>query len=246
MILFVLLVVAACSAPPTATIPPSPQPIYVSLAPSLESVRDALHTCANILPDIALFVETVPASAPDFKSYDLNIWWGDKPEDVDHAFPLGEDELVVIVNRDNPNIELRTSELAALFNGRVEDWTDISLYDQPVSVWTYPPENKMSDVFKSAILGSQSFSLLAHLAPSPQAMLEAVAGDPGGIGYVFKSWLPAKVSPSQIEPEIQNSLRKPILALVNTEPQSNLHDLLSCLQTGEGHKQLSEYYSPLN
>ncbi len=237
---------AACSAPPAATIPPSPQPIYVSLSPALEHARNALHVCANNLPDIALFVETVPASAQDFSSYDLIIWWGEKPGEVDNAFPLGQDELVVIINQDNPNNKLGNNELIAVFDGRVEEWTDISLYDQPVSVWTYPPENMISGVFSSTILKGKSFSRLAHIAPSPQAMMEAIAGDPGGIGYVLKSWLPAKVSPTYIEPEIQNALRNPILVLVNSEPQGNLHDLINCLQNGEGHSQLLEYYSPRN
>ena len=43
IILFVLLVVSACSAPLTATIPPSPQPIYVSLSPSLIGSSVLLH-----------------------------------------------------------------------------------------------------------------------------------------------------------------------------------------------------------
>ena len=76
-------------------------------------------------------------------------------------------------------------------------------------------------------------------------MLEAVASDPGGIGYVLKSWLPAQVTLSLIEPDIQKTLRKTILALVNSEPQGNLYDLLNCLQNGAGHDQLKEYHSPL-
>ena len=245
-ILFVMLVMVACSANSTATIPPSPQPINITISPSLEPSRNALHICAKNLPNIALFVEKMPVSSQDFRSFDLILWWGEMTGEVRHAFPLGEDELVVIINQDNPNVELSTGELIALFNGRVNDWTDISLYNQPVSVWTYPPENEMSDAIRSAILNEQTFSRLAHLAPSPQAMLEAITNDPGGIGYVPKSWLPAEVSPSLIEPEIQIALRKPILALANSEPHGNLHDLLNCLQDGEGQKQLNEYYSPLN
>lgn len=247
IILFLILwALVACSTPSTGTIPPSPQPVNVSLSPSLEPARNALHICAINLPDIALFVDTVPASSQDFNKYDLIISWGEKPGKLDRAFPLGQDEIVIIINSDNPNNELSTNEVMALFNGRVEEWTEISLFDQPVSVWTFPPENIMSDTFGSAILKNQSFSHLANLAPSSQAMLEAIAGDPGGIGYILKSWLPDDVSPSSIEPELQNVLRKPILALVNSEPQGNLLDLLNCLQSGMGQDQLLEHYSPIN
>ena len=244
VLLLLILWVAACGAPPTATIPPSPQPVSVSFSPSMEPVRDALHTCANTLPEIALFVEKTPASAQDFETIDMIIWWGEKPEEMDYAFSLAEDELVVIINPENPNSALSASELNALFNGRVEHWSDISTYNQPVSVWIYPPDNKLSVAFKSGILSAPRFSLLAYLAPTPQAMLEAVAGDPGGIGYVPRSWLTPKVSRSSIDPNLQITLRKPILALVNSEPQDNILALLSCLQTGVGQERLLDHYYP--
>ncbi|MBE9474493.1 MAG: substrate-binding domain-containing protein [Chloroflexi bacterium] len=242
--LLLTLWLAACSAPPTATIPPSPQPVSVSFSPSLEPARDALHACANTLPEIALFIEKVPAAGQNFKTNDLIIWWGEKPGDMNYAFPLVEDELVVIINPENPNTELSTRELNALFNGRVENWSDISIYDQPVSVWIYPPDSKLSDAFGTAILGTQRFSRLAYLAPTPQAMLEAVAGDPGGIGYVPRSWLTSEVASSLIDPNLQITLRKPLLALVNSEPQGNLRALLNCLQTGVGQERLLDHYSP--
>ncbi len=244
VVLLLILWLAACSAPPTATIPPSPQPVSVSFSPSLEPVRDALNACANSLPEIALFVEKVPASAQNFKTNDLIIWWGEKPEDMNYAFPLAEDELVVIINPENPNTMLNSSELDALFHGHVEHWSDISIFNQPVSVWIYPPNSKLSVAFKSGILSAQRFSRLAHLAPTPQAMLEAVAGDPGGIGYVPRSWLTSKVSRSSIDPNLQITLRKPVLALVNSEPQGNLLAFLSCLQTGVGQERLLDHYSP--
>jgi len=244
LFLLFTLWLAACSAPPTATIPPSPQPVCVSFSPSLEPVRDALHACASTLPGIALFVEKLPASAQDFKTYDLNIWWGEQPEDMNYAFPLAEDELVVIINPENPNTELSARELSAIFNGRLEYWSDISTYEQPISVWIYPPENKLSDTFRSAILGEQRFSRLAFLAPSPQAMLEAIADNPGGIGYLPRSWLTPQVSSSLVDPDLQIALHKPVLALVNAEPQGKLLTLLSCLQTGEGQERLLEHYSP--
>ena len=246
VLLILTIWLTACSASPTATIPPSPQPVKVSFSPSLEPVRDALYACANTLPEIALFIEKIPITAQDFKTNDLIIWWGEKPEEMDYAFPLAEDELVVITNLENPNMELSASELEALFDGRVENWSDISTYDKPVSVWIYPTESKLSDIFRVSILDTQRFSRLAFLAPSPQAMLEAVAADPGGIGYLPRSWLTPEVSHSLIDPNLQVMLRKPILALVNSEPQGNLSALLGCLQTGVGQERMLEHYPLTN
>jgi hypothetical protein len=191
-------------------------------------------------------VDLVPESAQDFKTSDLILWWGDKPDKVDFAFPIAEDELVVIVNPDNPNVELSASELRALFSGRVEHWSEISVFDQPVSVWVYPEESYLSEKFKSAVLDDQRYTRLAYLAPSPGPMLESVAAESGGIGFIPQSWLSPEVSHSQIEPDLQITLRKPILALVNTEPKAGLRELLSCLQSGDGQAYLLEKFPSNN
>ena len=242
----IYLGLTSCSSPPTATIPPSPQPIRVSFSPALEPVRAALHACATSLPEIALFVDVIPESAQDFKTSDLILWWGDKPDEVEIAFPIAEDEFVVIVHQDNSNTEFSSSELRALFNGRVEHWSDISPYDQPVSVWVLQEESYLSEVFKSIVLGEQRYTPLAYLAPSPGPMLESVAAEPGGIGFVPRSWLSTDVSASQIETDLQIALRKPVLALVNAEPHAGLRELISCMQSGEGQGFLLDKFSPNN
>ena len=236
----------SCGSPPTATIPPSPQPIRVSFSPALEPVRDALHACATSLPEIALFVDVIPEPAQDFNSSDLVLWWGDKPKEVVFAFPLAEDELVVIVNLENPNTEFSDSELQALFSGRVEHWSEISIYDQPVTVWVFPEDSHLSEIFKSTVLGDQRFTRLAYLAPSPGPMLESIATEPGGIGFIPRSWLSPDLSSGQIKQDFQTSLRKPVLALMNSEPQASLRELISCLQIGEGQGYLLDKFSPSN
>ncbi len=243
-LLILCLWLTACGSLPTATIPPSPQPISVSISPFLEPTRDALHACATSLPEIALFVDVIPESAQDFKKSDLILWWGEKPAEVDFAYPIAADDLVVIVNPNNPNTELKAGELRALFTGQVEYWSEISTFDQPVSVWIYPKGSLLEEVFRSEFLGSQRFSQLAYLAPSPLAMLEAVADDRGGIGIIPRSWLSPEISYIQVEPDLQSTLRKPILVLTESEPRAGLRDLLICLQTGEGQRELLDQYSP--
>jgi phosphate transport system substrate-binding protein len=202
-----------------------------------------LHTCAVSLPGIALIVDVVPESAQDFTTSDLVLWWGNKPEEVRFAFQIAEDELVVIINVDNPNTALSTKELVGLFNGRINHWTDISIFAEKLAVWIYPEGSHLSGIFNSGVLSDQGYSRLANLAPSPGPMLEEVSTDPGAIGFVSRAWLLPKVSQSEIDPDLQIALRRPILALVNSEPQSGVRDLLACLQTGEGQKVLKAIYS---
>lgn len=242
--LVVLIALVSCSAPPAAAPPPSPPPIKVSISPFLEPAREALHTCAVSLPDIALIVDVVPQDFQDFNTSDMVIWWGDKPDGVDFAFKIAEEQLVVIVHPDNPNTVLSTSELQALFNGRIEHWTEISIHDEELAVWLFPEGSYSSEIFGLAVLGNQGFSRLGNLAPSPGPMLAEISADPGATGFVPQAWLPADVSQVKIDADMQAALNRPILVLTNSEPQSGIKDLVACLQSGAGQEILAAKYPP--
>ena len=238
----VTLWLAACNTPPTATIPPSPIPLSVSFSPYMAHIQDALHTCALTLPELAVFFERTSGSAQDFEGHDLVIWWGEKPSVMDFAYPLGHDELVVIANPENPKQELSPQELKALFSGHIEKWTEIGTLDQQVTLWIFPEINLLSELFKLEVLDEQHFSRLASVAPSPQAMLEAIAKNPGAVGFLPRSWTSPDVSIIKIEPDLQEALRKPLIVLTKSEPGAGLQNLLTCLQTGAGQAILEENY----
>lgn len=200
--------------------------------------------CAGQLDHTAVFIDSIPASVQDYKSGDLIIWWGEKPEEIEYAYPLAEDELVIIINPENPNKELKATEVKSIFSGRIEAWSQISIYNQPISVWIFPPGNDISETFRSAILDIQPYGRLARLALTPQAMVEAIAADAGGIGYLPRSWLQPNVSASMIDENLQMILRKPVLALAAEKPQGEVLELLSCLQSGAGQEKLMESFSP--
>ncbi|MCJ7536739.1 MAG: hypothetical protein MUO57_14520, partial [Anaerolineales bacterium] len=88
----------------------------------------------------------------------------------------------------------------------------------------------------------QRFSRLASVAPSPQAMLEAIGKTPGAVGFLPRSWTSPDVSIIKIEPDLQEALRKPLIVLTKTEPGAGLQNLLTCLQTGAGQAILEENY----
>ena len=242
LILFAASWLAGCSAPPTAPIPASPMPLRVSYSPYLAGIQETLHTCAIEFPQLAIFFEQKPAAQQDFENADLVVWWGEKPERIDYAYPLKEDELVVIVNPENPKQTLSSSELVSLFSGRIENWSEIGTLDQQVEVWIFPEGNIMSETFQAGILADQRITRLAALAPSSAAMLESIAGDPGAIGILPRSWLSPEVKEIEVDPELQASVRKPLLALSQSEPQGAVKELIACLQSGSGQATLSDFY----
>lgn len=235
------LMLVGCSTPPTATIPPSPQPLRILLPPALEPVREALNICAQEHPEIALFTDS-RSEIENLTADDIAIWWGDPPSKVSEAFQLENDQLVIIVNRENPIKELTTNQLTNLFSGRIEDWSEISDYQQPVLVWTFAGENQLGLVLKSAILEQADFSLLSYFVPTPDEMLEAVKEQPGAIGFVPRSWLDSEVSVIEVDRDTSTRLTRPLLALTKGKPSRAALIVIDCLQSGAGQKALLEKF----
>lgn len=241
-VLATCFVLVGCSTPPYATVPPSPQPIRVFLPPSLEPVRDALNICAGEHPEIALFTDS-RSRIDELTGSDIAIWWGDQPSQVSHVFQLADDQLVIIVNQENPISEITPDQLANLFSGRIEEWSEISDYQQPVMVWTFPDENQLGLAFQSAILEGMDYSLLSYFAPTPAEMLEAVKEQPGAIGFIPHSWLDSEISAVEVDREISMRLTKPLLALAKVNPRGASLVLIDCLQSGEGQATLKDKFS---
>jgi ABC-type phosphate transport system substrate-binding protein len=209
-------------------------------------IEDALHICANDHPEIALIVDKRPVSSIDIKDNDITLWWGEKPAQVSFAYPIAQDEMVIILNRNNSNSNLSNNELLALYSGKVHNWDEISTFQHTVSVWSYQEGNELRGIFDENILGDQRLTPLAFLAPSSRAMLESVTSDPGAIGFLPRSWLNQDIFSTQIDMDLQKMLNKPVLALTYTKPQSGSLILLDCLQNGVGQTALLEHFSPPN
>ena len=241
----IFLLLTACGPVQLATLPPSPQPIFAVIPPSLDPISDALHSCANYNPEIAVVVSESPTSPRDIGPDRLSLWLGEKPDIESYAIPLAQDELIIIVNQANPIDEMSLEQIRSLFEGQVENWSDLTDYQHPVEIWTYSESSILHQIFQSELFDGLRFSPLAQIAPTAENMVSAVASDPGALGYVLRSWITDGVTSIQIESDSDLALQQPILALTNTEPQGGLRALMVCLQSGIGQSALLERYSPM-
>jgi phosphate transport system substrate-binding protein len=182
---------------------------------------------------MALYVDEVSATSLDFRSVDLAFRIGNEVGSY-FAAPVGYEQIVVIVNADNPLSRLSIDQLQVLFTGQLTQWDVLGGSQQMAQVWSYPEGDDVRQVFDDAILGGQRLTTFAQLAPDPQAMLEAVSDDPAAIGYLPERWLKDGLNPNvrvlPLAQTLADSLRQPILALAVTEPEGITRTLLLCLQ----------------
>lgn len=218
---------------PTATLLPTPQVITAQVSTGASAWRSQLHDCTANLPEIGLVVDDVPTGAIDLAEADLAIRIGEPETMGGPAYPVGSTRLRAIVNPQNPVDELTPDVLSAIFRGEISDWSQLDGFPvEPLSLqaWTYLSGEDVRLAFEKALLPGAAGLNRARLAPSPQAMREAVAADPGAIGYLPEEWLDDTVKAVELDSGLQTQLTFPVLALTPAEPEGLTRKLLGCLQ----------------
>jgi hypothetical protein len=222
LVLILATTIPGCSPFVTSTPYPSPQPIQITYTSTMRPWVDTLHQCALEHPEIALITEEISAAALEFSPGNLTLWFGEPPQGFPgYAASLGEDEIVVIAGTDVTLQDLSLEQL-------------VELYSQPSSVyqvWTYSEGNELRSIFDSVVLGETGTSAYSHIAPDPDAMLEAVTTGSLSIGYIPRDWLGVgELQVVTMETKLQRDFKLPILALAREEPEGNLKIFLICLQ----------------
>jgi phosphate transport system substrate-binding protein len=96
---------------------------------------------------------------------------------------LGLDGIAVIVNASNSVSSLTKDQLTKIFSGDTTDWSQVGSHGT-IKIYARDDKSGTFDTFKSLVLGSKSLSRDAQRFEDSNALSEAVAGDPNGIGFV--------------------------------------------------------------
>jgi hypothetical protein len=213
-----LLCTACASITPAASI----VPLRVQYSFTTQPWLAKLNSCAG---KTVLKIELRAVSFQDPKSADLVLRFGQTGNLTTLAYQIGTDDLLVIVNHQNPVGELSALQVRALFTGKIQTWNSIQGIDAPVRVWVYPQGEDVQQVFEHSFLASSPVTSLAKLANSPEEMSQAVSTDPDAIGIITRGWK------TQVTTDVFTVAHTlPILAITNSELDSDLAQMLACLQ----------------
>jgi DNA-binding transcriptional LysR family regulator len=241
----ILLITSACQ-PLTATLLPTPEIVTIEYTPALSAWTAALNRCAISLPEIGLVTQETPADRLDPARVDFALRFGAQPELAQKtlspffAAVVSSDEVVLVVNPSNPIATLTRQEISAIFSRQVIHWSDLDspkVTPQPtdtglaIQVWSYPIGDDMRQLFDQVFMQGKIPSGETYLAPDSGAMLEALAKNPGAVGYLLKSQLNSSVHTIRITGIPASTLTQPIIALSSKEPQGFARQILLCLQS---------------
>lgn len=93
------------------------------------------------------------------------------------------DALVPIVSPGNPVTKLSISQLAAIYAGRIRNWSELGGEDAPITPYMMDVDEGFGPVFMTDVIAAQGVSLSDHVVthPTMPTLADAVARDPYGI-----------------------------------------------------------------
>jgi len=109
-------------------------------------------------------------------------------------FIVARDALSVIVNPQNPVSELTMDQLKQIYSGQVTNWKQVGGPDMNIVLNSRESSSGTYTFFQEHVLGKGvPFAATAMLQPSTQQIVDNVAQDKGGIGYVGLGYMSPKV-----------------------------------------------------
>lgn len=103
---------------------------------------------------------------------------------------IGRDAIAVVVNRANPVTGLTQSQLKDIFTGKVDNWKLLGGPNLPIRPFIVGPASATRAIFRSAVLGPDDYTGCEAVRPDADVIAK-VGAEPGGIGHISFSFLPA-------------------------------------------------------
>jgi phosphate transport system substrate-binding protein len=172
--------------------------------------------------------------------------------------PVALDGLTLIVHPDNPIRDLSLGQIQALYSGRISNWQMLGGPDQAAILITRERDAGARAVFTQRVMAEQRVSINAIVQATNEGVIQAVAGQPGAIGYTMLGALPRAtltveqavralsvggVTPNPLTTADQSyPLTVPLYWVSLAEPQGAARAMLAWLQSDAGQRQLGVRY----
>jgi PBP superfamily domain len=221
LILACSLLSSCFSATPNATPTFAQETIAVQYTAAAVPWLAGLYSCAGVNVVIA---EQRAADLLDPQAIDLAIRIGQPASLTSPAYQIGSEDILVIVNPQNPIRALDAEQVRGLFDGQVLNWQEFNGSDAPVQVWVFSSGEDVQQIFEQTILDGSQVTSTARLAVGPDEMAQAIAGDVNAIGILTRHWKSGDVL------AVTTVATEPVLAITRDKPVGAVQELLACLQ----------------
>jgi hypothetical protein len=198
------LLLFSCS---TNTPPAKPQLITVYSTSAAQPWLEPLYACAE--------TKAVISRVDDPSAAEISLRVGEPKFLTSFAYQIDKEEILIVTHRQSPVQNLTLEETRALFAGQG---------DPSVEVWVYASEEDVQEVFDRVVMARRSVASFARIAVNPQQMSDVLVNESDAVGILPRHWKAGDVH------EVLVVVTVPVLAMMDSEPQGVIKELIVCLQ----------------
>jgi hypothetical protein len=220
-----------CQTIQPAPLPTLPAPIRITLSPSVSYWQQAIHDCSLSGTDWSALVDIVQKKNIHPDQTDLIIQSGDSA--AMNLYALGTDQVVLIVNPENPISSLTTDQVKGIYTGFLQTWGTVQSGlsedwgKRSIRPLVYFEGDDFQSIFKQNYMADENIQPEILAAPSPADIIKIVMSDNTAIGFIPQKWLISSVKTIQFEKTVSFHMTIS-LQKVPTEPEKKL---IACLQS---------------
>jgi hypothetical protein len=227
-----MILLTGCQPAPSEALP-EVETLQVQITPAARPVIPAVQACGSLLADVDLRIEERFADQSDAG---FLIRLGEPAGGSGYLSQIAGEEVVVILNPDNPATSLSVDQIRGLFSGQIPSWADLGGASATVAAHAYFQGDEVQQAFVQEVLAGIPLHSSTTLVPDPDAMRAAVSADPAAIGLLPSAW--------EIEGDnsILVGIRLPVLIESGQLLEGSAAELAVCLQGETGQAILSAIY----
>ena len=99
-------------------------------------------------------------------------------------FAVAVDGIAIITHSSNNVVSLTTAQLRGIYNGTVTNWNQVGGSDMAITLYGRQSTSGTYAYFKEHVLQNGNYSTSMQMMTGNAAIVDAVMGDDGGVGYV--------------------------------------------------------------
>jgi phosphate transport system substrate-binding protein len=168
---------------------------------------------------------------------------------ISHEIAL--DAVCVIVHPSNPVEGLTLEQVKRIFKGEITNWSEVGGPNLKIVVYTRESTSGTYETFESKVMARENITLRALTKTSNGEMVQAISGNPNGIGYVGIGYLPQardikvlKINGVTPTPETVRNGTYPIsrflYMITKGQPEGLAKDFIDFVKSPEGQKIVEE------
>jgi len=104
-------------------------------------------------------------------------------------YPLAEEPIMILVNKNNPLTNLSTEQVRSIFSGKITNWKDVGGWDKPIVVVTRLHCKKRPGHWKTILPSADHFVKKRLNVSSAKEMVKLVTDFDTSFGHIGSTWL---------------------------------------------------------